>query len=71
MDTNDIVALIDAEIATLQQARALLSGTHLKKKPGRPKGSTGKKQHLTPEGREKVVAAQKRRWAAAKTQAAK
>jgi len=66
--TTDILSLIDAEIAKLQQARALIAATG-KRKPGRPKSivvSTGqpeKKRNLSPEGRARIVAAQKARWA--------
>ena len=43
---TDILALIDAEIAALQQARALIAGTEAKKGPGRTIG-TGKKNKKT------------------------
>ena len=42
MEVNNILAVIDAEIAKLQQARALLAGagsTTPKARRGRPKGS--------------------------------
>ena len=70
MSTNDILALIDAEIAKLQQARALIVGPTAKKGPGRPKSTAlstvkpkKKKRNLSPEGRARIVAALKARWA--------
>ena len=42
MTISNILLEIDAEIAKLQQARAILSGIATKRKPGRPAvGSTG------------------------------
>jgi hypothetical protein len=70
MSTNDILTLIDAEIAKLQQARALIAGAVAKKGPGRPKSTAlstvkpkKKKRNLSPEGRARIVAALKARWA--------
>jgi hypothetical protein len=64
---TEIIALIDAEIAQLQHARALITGIAIKRKPGRPVG-TGKKKkrNMSPEGRARLVAAVKARWAAQK-----
>ena len=76
MDVSNILAEIDAKIASLQQARsAILSldeGAPVKAKRGRPKGSVNaakpakakKKRNLTPEGRKRIADAMKRRWAA-------
>ncbi|ADW71500.1 hypothetical protein [Granulicella tundricola] len=83
MQTNQIVALIDQEIAHLQQARALLTGSDEReetgKQRGRPKGSLNKptkvsggvvpptgKRSISEEGRARIAAAQKLRWAASK-----
>jgi hypothetical protein len=69
METNAIVAAIDAEIRRLQDARALLAGDAAEKRsPGRPKGSAAgpKKRLLSPEARARIAAAQKARWAKAK-----
>ena len=77
MDTRNLLSLIDAEIATLKQARALIAGTETvavteKRKPGRPKSVPApvapakKKRNLSPEGRKRIQEAVKRRWAAAK-----
>jgi hypothetical protein len=74
MDTTDIVAGIDAEIARLQQARALLSGTTTKIKGRKPvKATSGAKtkprRQISAEGRARIAAAQKARWAKAKKKA--
>lgn len=67
MEAKGIIAEIDAEIARLQQARALLSGGSVKAKPGRPKGSANKPQRrrrvLSADARKRIGDAQKRRWA--------
>ena len=79
MALEDVVAQIDAEIAKLEQVKALLSGgvaaTLVEKgKRGRPKGSknaaesvpakkTAGKRQLSPEGRKAIADAMKRRWA--------
>ena len=57
-----IVAEIDAEIQKLEQVRALLTGKeghHGTKIPQFPR----KKRRLSPEGRARIAAAQKARWA--------
>jgi hypothetical protein len=74
MSLSDILAAIDREIATLQQARSLLSSAPPKTKPGRPAKSTAApaakpKRKMSPEGRARIVAAVKARWAAKKTAA--
>jgi hypothetical protein len=80
MALSDILATIDNEIAQLQKARALLTGTATalaKKKPGRPrkvaaevvpaaKPAKKRKRNLSPEGRKRIAEAVKRRWAAQK-----
>ncbi len=79
MDVSKIVAEIDAKIASLQQARAVLvdldeSTAAIKPRRGRPKGSSSKakttsakpakrKRNLSPEGRKRIAEAMKRRWA--------
>ena len=84
MALTDIVSAIDAEIATLEQARALLAAgsavTVAKRKAGRPPKVTAgtpiaspqkKKRVLSPEGRARIAEAAKKRWAAQKKAAAK
>jgi hypothetical protein len=67
MEVSRIIAEIDSQIAKLQQARQLLSGTgSTGRGPGRPKGSgAGKrgKHKLSAEGRRRISESQKRRWA--------
>jgi hypothetical protein len=71
MSTTDIVELIDAEIASLKQARALIAATG-QRKPGRSKATPApvtkpkQKRKMSPEGRARLVAAVKARWAAQK-----
>jgi hypothetical protein len=78
MNTNEILSAIDAEIAKLQQARTILSGysdpVATKRGPGRPKvvatpTKTAAKRTMTAEGKARIAAAQKRRWAASKKSA--
>jgi hypothetical protein len=69
MNTTDILTLIDAEIAELQQARALITGTAVKRKPGRPVGTGKKKRNPSSEGRARIIEAVKKRWAAQKKEA--
>ena len=76
MAIKDLLAEIDAEIVRLEQARSLLAsngGPEIRR--GRPKKTsevaatvkpTKKKRNLTPEGRARIAAAVKRRWAAQK-----
>jgi hypothetical protein len=85
MDVSKIVAEIDAKIASLQQARAVLvdlDETSAASTPrrGRPKGSAAKKvaakpakrkRNLSPEGRKRIAEAMKRRWAERRKEAPK
>lgn len=67
METSKLVADIDAEIERLQKARALLNGAEAKRKPGRPANATSpKKRTMSAEGRARIAAAQKARWAKTK-----
>jgi len=67
MTIEVVLSQIDAEISRLEQARALLSGEVQKRKPGRPKGAVApiatKKRKMSPEGRARIAAAVKARWA--------
>ena len=59
--TNEILASIDSEISVLKQARALLTGTNNGARAvGRPKK---RKFTMSAEGRAKIAAAQRARWA--------
>jgi hypothetical protein len=77
--TESILFEIDAEIARLMQAKALLSSTGttaIKRKPGRPSKTATivvpvvqkmkKRKKMSAEGRERVRQAQIKRWAAVK-----
>jgi chorismate mutase len=78
MGVIQILAEIDREIAQLKQARALLAGEVApKRSAGRPKKvaavvapvakkAAKKKRNLSPEGRERIAAAVKKRWATQK-----
>ena len=73
-----ILSAIDAQLAKLQQARTLLASTSVApsvgeaRRPGRPKGSktaakadpVKAKRTMSAEGRSRIAAAQKKRWAA-------
>ena len=77
MEVSRIIAEIDLQIAKLQQARELLSGTQpVRAGRGRPKGSKNvasiapagpepakRKRKLSPEGRKRIADAMKKRWA--------
>ena len=75
MDTISIIAQIDEQITKLQQAKDLLTATEVKTKVGRPKGSKAivaaletvkTRRPLSPEGKARIAAAQKARWATLK-----
>jgi len=74
---KDILAAIDSEIATLEQAKALLSASGevvARRKPGRPAKAaavvvpkdqkTRKRRKMSAEARERIRQAQIKRWAA-------
>lgn len=69
MATESILSQIDAEIARLTQARALLakgSGNSLSLLENKRESPTGKrkKRVLSPEARKRIADAQRKRWAA-------
>jgi hypothetical protein len=73
MDTTEIIQTIDAEIAHLEKAKALLDGHTTSPKRGRPVSSKPvaahapvKRRKISAEGRARIAAAQKARWAKAK-----
>ena len=71
MNTQELVAHIDQEIARLQRARDLLAGSGETRRRGRPSGA-GKKQAnkrvLSEAARQKIAEAQRKRWVAQKKQ---
>jgi hypothetical protein len=77
MNTEEIIEQIDAEIAKLKQAKDLLKGidSPVKLGAGRPKKEApvsriiavkSTKRGLSPEGRARIAAASKARWAKAR-----
>ena len=87
MSIAKLISEIDAEIVRLEKARALLAGASspVPKKRGRPAGTVKAvktaakpakaakkaKRTLSPEGRARIAAAAKARWAALKKTAKK
>ncbi|HEY3705580.1 MAG TPA: hypothetical protein VGL22_11000 [Terracidiphilus sp.] len=73
MVLSEILSQIDQEIATLQQARALLAGSGIKAKKAAAKAAKApaKKRRLSPEGRRRIAEAVKRRWAEQKKTSSK
>jgi hypothetical protein len=71
VNTQELVAHIDQEIARLQHARELLAGSGETRRRGRP-SATGNKQPkkriLSEAARQKIAEAQRKRWAAQKKQ---
>jgi hypothetical protein len=69
MGIKEILAYLDVEIARLQQAKAVLSGAAnyipVKRESAKPKATSPskKKRNLSPEGRARIAAAVKARWA--------
>jgi hypothetical protein len=66
MDTTELIAQIDAEIARLEKVKTLLDKQTAPPRRGNPPGTKSKvasKRTLSPEARAKIAAAQKKRWA--------
>jgi hypothetical protein len=63
METTQILAHINSEIERLQQVKALLTGTSNGRVATKTAGSPHKKRHLSAEARERIAAAQRKRWA--------
>jgi hypothetical protein len=76
MNTDEILAAIDAEIAVLKQARAILAGVTPVKVPAAAKEAKvaakapGKRRKMSAETKAKMATAQKKRWAAILTKKA-
>lgn len=61
MNVNDLLSSLDTEIAILRQVRALLAGTSsAAPRIGRP---AKKRRTMSAEARERIAAAQRKRWA--------
>ncbi|HEY6769765.1 MAG TPA: hypothetical protein VI386_33915 [Candidatus Sulfotelmatobacter sp.] len=78
MDTATIIEHLDAEISRLQLAKAVLTGSDVRKAPGRPIASDAiskpvavklTKRVMTAEGKKKIALAQKARWAKVRKEA--
>ena len=76
----NIIQEIDSEISRLEQAKAILSGTAVKRSPGRPKQTQSviktvavepTKRVMSAEGKARIAAAQKLRWAKSRRAAKK
>ena len=63
MGVAEILAQIDREIAQLERARALLNGNGNGKHSLKTNGKVARKRNLTPEGRQRISEAVRRRWA--------
>jgi hypothetical protein len=67
MDTQSILAAVSEEIARLEQVKALLSaGGGRVSATSFPFGAKPRKRVLSKEARERIAAAQRKRWAAQK-----
>ena len=72
MAIESIIAQIDAEIASLTQARSLLANAGLggakitESKTKKSRAKTRKRRVLSPEARKRIADAQRKRWAAQK-----
>jgi hypothetical protein len=69
MNTDEILAAIDAEISKLKQARSLLAGVTPVKVPAAKEAKVvakapGKRRKMSAETKAKMAASQKKRWAA-------
>jgi hypothetical protein len=73
MAINDLLSSIDSEIARLQQARSLLAGDSTGARGGYAAASrpVKAKRILSAAARERIAAAQRKRWAAQKKAAKK
>jgi hypothetical protein len=65
MNTNEIIAAIDAEIQRLLEVKALLDGSPASKPAAKPSPKPGRRK-ISSAGRARIVAAQKARWAKVK-----
>ena len=66
MNVTEIVSSIDAEITKLEQVRNVLTGTGNGARARKAAKPTPKKRKLSPDGRARIIAALKKRWAAKK-----
>jgi hypothetical protein len=71
MIPKDVLASIDAEIASLKEARALLKGSGKPAKIPSAQKNGRRKHAMSAEGRKRIAEAQRKRWAALKMTKAK
>lgn len=65
MENAEFLQSLEEEIVRLRKVRNLLAGVPAESAWGpSANGKPGKKHILSPEGRERIAAAQRRRWAA-------
>lgn len=64
MEMESVLAAIDREIEKQQKARAILIQIQKTSTGSQPARKPRKKRKLSKEAREKIAAAQRRRWAA-------
>ena len=65
MDTQQLIVALDQEIALLSKVKSLLMGHGLEAPSGHATGVHKKaKRTLSPEARQRIADAQKKRWAA-------
>lgn len=64
MSTERILSVIEAEIARLQQARAILSDINAERRPQKAFKSIRPMRNMSAAARERIAAAQRKRWAA-------
>jgi hypothetical protein len=69
MTMNNILASIDAEISTLQRARAVLSGAKTTKTPKTTAAKPKAKRKMSAAGRKAIADAQRKRWTEKKKKA--
>ncbi len=70
MTRSEMVAALDEEIRRLEAVRSLLEKSHERTAGLIPTAKTqgATKRHMTPEGRQRIIEAQRRRWAKQKRQ---
>ena len=66
VDTDKILSTIELEITRLQQARAILTETNGDRPGFKAVATTRPKRKLSAAARERIAAAQRKRWAAFK-----
>lgn len=71
MNTSELLSSIDAEIARLREARNLLAGQDGRHPSTAGRRPTKKRHTMSAEGRARIAAAQRARWAKQKRAAKK